>query len=242
MSPILREMGHEVIDGDLPGKGAPLAEKEQLTMDDHMDRLAAWRDSLPGQVHLVAHGMAGIAVTEFAERRPDRVASVTYMSSLFGRPGEWAQTLPYNQDVDSRVSHLEDGEAIDVTPREVAQLSFTDCSPEDYENFEECLERDSYDPPVLPLEQATGHWESIQRAYILCLSNKMVLRAQQHQMTLRHKCAPVVKMNTGHCPFLTHPKETAHHLDRIIRRIQPGTGSNGDNGRADGPNLKIVRK
>ena len=242
MSPILREMGHQVIDDDLPGKGAPLADKEKITLTDHMDRLSEWRDTLPGPVHLIAHGMAGIAVTEFAERRPERIASATYISSLFGSPGEWAQILPYNQELDSRISHLEDGEAIDVTFREVAQLSFTDCPPEDYDRFEECLERDSYDPPVPPLDTPTGHWAGIQRAYIMCLSNKMVLRAQQHQMTLRHKCAPVVKMNTGHCPFLTHPKETATHIDQIIRRVRSDTAAPGTSGPSNGPDLKIVSK
>lgn len=221
LSPILREMGYTVADGDLPGKGAALAEKEKVTLEDQLDCLSSWMETMPDTVHLVAHGMAGILITEYAERRPERIASVTYMSSLFGQPGEWAITLPYNQDVNSGISHLEDGEAIEVTHKEVAELSFNDCTPEDYVMFENSLERVSYDPPIPPLENTTGHWESIQRAYIMCMKNKMVLRAQQHQMTVRHKCSPVIKMNTGHCPFLTQPKETAEIIDDIVSRVQP---------------------
>lgn len=221
LSPILRDMGYSVIDGDLPGIGLPQAEKEQVTMHDQLDQMDLWTRKITGPVHLVGHGMSARIVTEFAERCTDRVASVTYISSLFGAPGEAAITMPFAREPDSRIKFTTEGELVPVTAEDVAKLAFSDCTPADFAVFAEKMERISWDPPMIPLDNPTGHWQRIQRAYIICRENPFVFQAQQHQMALRHKCDPIIKMNTGHCPFLTQPDLVAEHLDDIIRRVDP---------------------
>lgn len=242
MSPILRKMGHTVVDEDMPGTGQSRAEKEKNTMQDQLDHLEKWSSRVSSPVHLVAHAMAGIIGTEFTERYPHRVRSITYISSLFGAPGEAAITMPYARKPDSRLKFTEQGDVIPISSDGVAKLAFSDCTPEDFKVFANKVEDISWDPPMLPLEEKTGHWRKIQRGYIICQENPFVFLAQQHQMTIRHKCSPIVKMNTGHCPFLTRPRETAEIIDEIISQVEPADGDQPEHtADAPVPRLKVVK-
>lgn len=220
LTPVLQRAGHQVMAPDMPGTGLDLAGKQKITMFDHLDHLAHLSDQFDGPVHLVAHGLSGIIITEFAERHPQTAASVTYFSSIFARPGVAPSGLPMDTPTTSSTTYTPTGDKIALTPEIAADLAFDDCTAEDRARFRNLMEQACYDPPIPPLDHPTGHWEKLPRAYFLCLRNKMVLRAQQQQMIRRHNCGPVIKMHTGHCPFLTQPDVVADHLDQIVKRAE----------------------
>jgi len=234
LTPLLQRAGHQVAAPDMPGTGLDLADKQKITMFDHLDHLAHLGDQFDGPVHLVAHGLSGAIITEFAERHPHMAASVTYFSSIFARPGVVPSGLPMDTPTTSSTTYTPTGEKIALTPEIAADLAFDDCSAEDRDRFRNLMEKASCDPPIPPLDHPTGHWEKLPRAYFLCLRNKMVLRAQQQQMIRRHNCGPVIKLHTGHCPFLTQPQIVADHLDQFVRRADR-TFEIGNSGHDDRP-------
>lgn len=219
LAPILEQMGHEVIAEDMPGCGDDPVPKESVTMQMQLDHLSRLADRIPGPVHVVGHGASGIIVTEFAERNPAKVASVIYISAVTGPPGEPALILPMNQSAQSSTIFTDKGAPMTLNRDLVADLVSHDC-PEDVRRVvRNRVEETSYDPPMAPLPHPARHWAKMQKGYIICLDSRVVLRAQQFHMTIRHSCSPVVKMNTGHCPFLVHPEKTARHIEDMVFRV-----------------------
>jgi len=224
LAPVLEQMGHQVVAEDMPGCGDDPTPKHTVTIQMQLDHLSRLAERIPGPVHVVGHGASGIIVTEFAERHPAKVASVIYISAVTGPPGEPALILPMNQSAHSSTIYTDQGAPMTLNRQLVAELVFHDCPDHVLRVVGNRVEQTSYDPPMIPLPHPARHWAGMQKGYIICLDSKVVLRAQQFHMTIRHSCSPVIKMTTGHCPFLVRPEETARHIENMIyRATSPAT-------------------
>ncbi len=73
--------GWNVAAPDLPGHGHSAGEP-LATIEEQADWLAAFMDELDiGQAHLAGHSQGGLIVLELAARRPERVASATFIAT-----------------------------------------------------------------------------------------------------------------------------------------------------------------
>jgi pimeloyl-ACP methyl ester carboxylesterase len=90
--PLLEAKGHRVLAPDLPGLG-----------DDHTPladlSLAAWTDSVAAKLHvlgtpviLVGHSRGGIVISEVAERVPEHVSALVYLTAFLVSDGESLQS------------------------------------------------------------------------------------------------------------------------------------------------------
>jgi pimeloyl-ACP methyl ester carboxylesterase len=82
--PLLRHRGHRVVAVDLPGHGEDHTPVANITLESYVDtileRVHAEAHGKP--VTLVAHSMGGIAVTQAAERCPEALRRLVYVSAF----------------------------------------------------------------------------------------------------------------------------------------------------------------
>ena len=95
LTPILRARGAEVIAPDLPGHGSDRTPSADLTLTLYADHIAGAVRQAGGPVTLVGHSMAGAVIAEVAERVPDLLTRLVYLTAYMPGPGEsiidWAR-------------------------------------------------------------------------------------------------------------------------------------------------------
>lgn len=80
--PSLEAAGHQVITIDLPGHGEDQTPISEVTFDVYANRVVEIIDELDREVILVGHSMGGIAVSQAAEYRPNRIKSLVYITAF----------------------------------------------------------------------------------------------------------------------------------------------------------------
>ena len=86
--PLLEAAGHTAIAVDLPGHGdnpRPIAE---VTLDAYIDHVCEIISSQPEPAVLVGHSLAGITITQVAERMPERQAWLVYLTAMMPENGQ----------------------------------------------------------------------------------------------------------------------------------------------------------
>src|SRR5215218_9850045 len=83
----LRAHGHEVQAIDLPGRGATADQADTVTLADWVAAVGAAVAGATETPWLVGHSMGGLASSQFAERNPDAIRGVIYVSAIVPRNG-----------------------------------------------------------------------------------------------------------------------------------------------------------
>lgn len=218
--PLLQEAGHEVVAVDLPGHGGDDTPVSKVTLAAYAERVAAVLDEQPEPVVLVGHSMGGLVISEAAERRPEKIRLLVYLTGFLLPKGrsllETAQTdeesivFP-NADVD------EEKGIVSIREDAAKAIFYGDCSEEDAEKAKARLIPQPIAPFATPVGVSEENFGRVRRAYIECLRDRAIGPAAQKRMHTELPCEKVVSMETSHSPFLSAPEELVGHLDSLAR-------------------------
>jgi pimeloyl-ACP methyl ester carboxylesterase len=113
--PRLEAAGHEVIAPDLPGMGTNQSiPVEEVTLADWGDFVADQVRAAKAPVVLAGHSRGGLVIGEAAERVPDRLAGLIYLTALLVPPG---------QSLADITGHRPDPDATPPDPAELAAMA-----------------------------------------------------------------------------------------------------------------------
>ena len=101
----LEQIGHKVIAVDLPGHGLDSTPVGDVTLDSYAQKIISVIDAIETDVILVGHSMGGIAVSQAAEARPERLAHLVLIAAFMPRNGETMLGLA-SQDAESSVIQI----------------------------------------------------------------------------------------------------------------------------------------
>ena len=218
--PLLQGAGHEVVTVDLPGHGGDDTPVSEVTLAAYAERVAAVLDEQPEPVVLVGHSMGGLVISEAAERRPEKIRLLVYLTGFLLPKGrslhETAQTdeesivFP-NADVD------EEKGIVSIREDAAKAVFYGDCSEEDAEKAKGRLIPQPLAPFATPVSVSEENFGRVRRAHIECLRDRAIGPATQKRMHAELPCEKVVLMETSHSPFLSAPGELVGHLDSLAR-------------------------
>jgi pimeloyl-ACP methyl ester carboxylesterase len=214
----LRAAGHEVDAIDLPGHGEDATPADEVTLDRYAQRVAAALDAGEGPAVLVGHSMGGIAITQAAELRPDRIALLVYVCAFLPRDGESLQILaelPENAgDIVMPNAVIEPPVAI--MPPDAARAAFySRCSDADASAAVARLDPQPLAPLGTPVALTAQRAGSVPRAYIACLADAAIPIALQRRMIDASPCREVAELDSDHSPFACRRAELAAELQRL---------------------------
>lgn len=218
--PLLKEKGHEVVALDLPGHGSDRTPASDVTLASYADWVARTLDEQPEPVVLVGHSMGGIVISEAAERRPEKIRLLVYLTAFLLPDG--ATLLGTAQsDEEAIISPYltvdEERGIITVRGDKVRDIFYGDCPEEDAERARERLIPQPLAPFVTPVGVSEQNFGRIRRAYVECLRDRAIGPVTQKRMYGALPCEEVVSMETDHSPFLSAPEELAGVLDRLAQ-------------------------
>ncbi len=215
VAPLLEAAGHTVIALDLPGHGADPTPIEQVTLQAYADRICEVLDAQPDPVILVGHSMGGVAVTQAAEMRPEKIAKLVYLSAFLLRDGEFLLQIAGADEESIVLRNLEfapDQSYATVPPDAAKDMFYADCSDEDVERAVAGLCRQAAAPLATPVSTSAARFGSIPRVYISCLQDRAITPACQQQMYEASPCVQVLTLDTSHSPFFSEPEKLAQLL------------------------------
>ncbi len=228
VAPLLEGAGHKVLAPDLPGHGDDETPQEEVSLQGYAESLLRVLDSLEETVILVGHSMGGIAVSEAAERRPDKIEALVYLNA-FLLPDGVSLLQVLQQDAESVVARkveVDEERGVGKLAATAAQEAFYgDCSEEDAARAIARLRDEPLAPLGTPVSVTEGNFGQVPRAYVTCLRDRTVTPGAQRKMYTEMPCREVLSLETDHSPFLSRPEELARHLMSLASA--PGFGGAG---------------
>jgi pimeloyl-ACP methyl ester carboxylesterase len=216
--PLLERAGHVVLTPDLPGTGDNHAVKpEDATLAIWADFLADLVRSAAAPVFLVGHSRGGHVIGEAAERVPDQIAALVYVTATLSTPG---LTMFETMNVGTSEIVPPPQAPSFMVPDEYARARLFNRCTADVTN--EAIRR-LFPEPLTPAKTLSGvtleRWGRVPRAYIECSDDKSLILDCQRAMQARAPCDLVMTIDSDHSPFLSTPETLTDALLAAARRF-----------------------
>jgi pimeloyl-ACP methyl ester carboxylesterase len=213
--PELRKRGHAVLAPDLPGMGADRTPFEQLSLGGWGEFIANLVRTGEEPAVLVGHSRGGPVIGEAAERAPEAVLGLIYVSAVMVPAGMTTMDAFAEQPTElmDAATMTPDGLGF-ILDREVARRHFYHRALR--ADAEAALDRlcpEPMAPNQAPMTVTAERWGSLPRAFIECSDDRALPLALQRNFQKALPCDPVVTLDSDHSPFLCMPAQLASHLD-----------------------------
>jgi pimeloyl-ACP methyl ester carboxylesterase len=213
--PLLAAEGHHVLAPDLPGM-----EQQPRALGD--DPLGEWADFVAALASetgtptiLVGHSRGGLVISEAAERVPDKVARLVYLTAFLLESG---QSLA---DIAGR--HPEVGPAPAIRPaNDPARLAldldqaipifYNRTSDQDARAAAKRLVPEPLAALTRPLILSEARFGRVPRAYIEATDDRAISLEMQREMQAALPCQTVITLEADHSPFYSATEELARAL------------------------------
>lgn len=215
VQPLLEAAGHTVIAVDLPGHGDNPAPMKDVTLDAYIDHVCRIVEEQPEPVILVGHSLGGMTITQVAERMPEKIAWVVYLTAMMPRNGQNRTDLAEYEGREEMASLRrvsEDGLSATIARENLKPTFYAECSDEDVARAIERLVPQALEPFQRRAETTPDRFGSVKRAYIECERDNAIPIAMQRAMIAAQPCDAVFTIDTDHSPFYSRPRELADHL------------------------------
>jgi pimeloyl-ACP methyl ester carboxylesterase len=211
VTPLLQAAGYRVIAPDLPGMGPdPGIASEQVTLASWADFIADLVRGVDGPVILAGHSRGGLVIGEAAERVPENLAGLIYITAMIVLPGQTGMTA--GRDATAQPAATP---APAFTPERAKAIFYKCCTPADADWAVSRLEPEPPAPLNTPAEVTWARWGQVPRAYIECRQDQTLSLARQRRFQGAAPCDPVIQLDTDHSPFLSTPRELADAMVQI---------------------------
>jgi pimeloyl-ACP methyl ester carboxylesterase len=208
----LEEAGHRVLVPELPGHGEDLTPVSQISLDSYVNAVAKLIEEQSAPVILVGHSMAGIVISTLAERMPDRIAALIYVSAYLlesGESVEQASQAASDSVVGANMEFAPDYSTVGIKSAALREAFAADASDADFDRLKRLTRPEPTAPFNTPLSLTPQRFGRVRRVYIQTLQDRAVTPALQNVMLAKVQCERVATVNTGHTPFLSAPEELA---------------------------------
>jgi pimeloyl-ACP methyl ester carboxylesterase len=223
MTPLLEKKGHRVITPELLGMNGDQAEMP-------IDPLSVWADQIADisreeadPVVLVGHSRAGLVISEVAERVPEKIGVLVYLSAYLLKNGqtlyEVAQAAENAAGFAAAVEFRDDGTAR-FKQEYLSKLLYNDASDEDREIAYQKLVLEPTASFTTPVRLTDDKFGRIPKAFIECARDSAIPPALQQAM---QEASPVdirYRLESGHSPFFSAPMGLMDALERIAAQLK----------------------
>lgn len=213
--PQLESQGHTAIAVDLPGHGDNRIPVEEVTLAKYVDHVCDLINAQAEPVILVGHSLGGMTITEVAERIPEKVSWVVYLTAVMLKSGqERSELSAYDDPVPMTSKRIVSADGLSATmpPEIIPETFYAACPPDDVARAMARLVPQATDPIKRTVSTTPERFGTVRRAYIECLQDRAIPIAMQRAMIAGQPCEKVFAIDTDHSPFYSAPDELAAHL------------------------------
>jgi pimeloyl-ACP methyl ester carboxylesterase len=217
----LERAGHRVLAPDLAGLGRDRTAIETVSLASWADALHGLIDALPEPVVLVGHSRGGILLSELAERCPDRIRVLVYVTAYLLEDGQ--SLLDFHDPngespVGPNLLVAADNKSITIRAEIIRETYYNECSDEDVVLALSLLVPEPMAPLATPVHISPANFGRVPRVYIECARDRALSPAAQRRMQHWLPCRERITLDADHSPFLSRPDELSAALLRLADR------------------------
>jgi pimeloyl-ACP methyl ester carboxylesterase len=209
---------HRAIAPDLKSLGRDRTPPGEITLETWTAQIAALVQSQPDPVVLVGHSRGGIILSEVAERIPERIHTLVYVTAFLLENGRSLQDAAA-EIPDSLVAPAmivaDDHQSVSLRDAAVREGFYGQCSDEDVVLAKSLLQPEPLAPLATPLRITAARFGTVPRIYVECTADRAITLAAQRRMQDALPCRERITINSDHSPFFSHSKQLAKLLAGI---------------------------
>lgn len=211
---MLEAQGQRVVARDLPGLGEDRTSATEISLKTYVDSICDQLTEEAEPVLLLGHSMGGIVISEVAERLPDKIRGLVYVSAYLLCDGESIMQLAQEDaDLAQLAPYLvSDGVVCTFQPDKIREIFYAHCSDSDAESAVARLVPQPLVAFGTPVHVTPERFGRIPKFYVQCMEDRAVPVSVQQRMLAATPCQQVVAITTDHSPFLSAPEELIHHV------------------------------
>ena len=164
-----------------------------------------------------------------AELRPDQVAVLVYLTAVLIPDGAtFMGTVSGDSDLQRALEERSSWDLAADRSHVIYKMDqtqhrfYNDCSPEDVAWAQSMVVPQPVGPLLSPMRVTDANFGCLPRVYIECAQDNAVASEFARAMYTALPCVEIIKMATGHSPFLSAPDELAQHLQELARYAVAG--------------------
>jgi len=216
--PLLEAAGHAVLAPDLPGMEQHPGALGEDVLGEWAEFVAGLASRAQAPVILVGHSRGGVVISEAAERVPDRIARLVYLTAFLLEDG---QSL---NDVASRhpdigpgpfIGPADDPARVTVELEPSIAIFYNRMFPDDARAATARLVPEPLAALTTPISVSEERFGRVPRAYIECTDDRAISLEMQREMQTALPCDPVITLDCDHSPFYSAAPQLAEALLRM---------------------------
>ncbi len=219
--PILRVGGAKVVTIDCPGHGDDNSTLAYQSTDTYVAKVIEIIDREPSKVILVGHSLGGTIISNVAEKRPQKIQSLVYLSAALLQDGQnFGDIRSHKTDwYSSQGFTVLSADKRSVTVKEdKAPFFYSGCSESDIEFAITKLGGEAIAALDGIVHITSKNYGSVPRYYIKTLQDLSVPLEMQDKMLDAMPVNKVYQLDTGHSSFFSDPQGVATILFDIANQ------------------------
>ncbi len=212
VTPLLEKQGHTVISPNLPGHGDDKIPFTDITLNSYVDSIIRIIESKKVPVVLVGHSMSGVVISQVAEKVPEKISHLVYVSAFIpdfegSLIQEASQNKQSSMGKEMVISEKENEIALKLSPL-IKSYFYNTCEEQDALWALSNLQKQPLRPFMDTVKLSSDRFGKIPKLYIECLRDQAIPIEEQRRMHGKLFCK-VVSLDTDHSPFLSEPFKLA---------------------------------
>ncbi len=216
VSPILKSHNHTVTAIDLPGHGANRGSDPAVTTELYIEALIDVINRLDSSVVLVGHSMNGALISNVAERIPEKIERLVYVTAFLLRNGDNVfDTMAGDTDAEvfSEIEFTDDQAFATLPEPALRRVGLHDVDDTEIQRILPFMaEWQSSEPFLAKVVLSERNFGSIPKTYIRTTLDRMISPRLQSLMIENWNVDSVFEITSGHFPTSSKPAELADAL------------------------------
>lgn len=215
LRPLLEQRGHELIAPTLPGMDGGDVPVGAVTLDLWAGFVADLARQQREPVILCGHSRGGIVISSAAERAPEHIGTLVYITAFMlphGQSLRAFQTEVPNLQFGGALAPTADGTAVRFSRAAAAEVLYHRCPEALQREASQRLVLEPLRPLVTPLSLSEARFGRVPRHYIECGDDRALLPIRQRAMRATLPCKSIATLDSDHSPFLSCPEALVEAL------------------------------
>lgn len=216
--PKLAAAGKKVLTLDLPGHGEDHTPPQEVSFESYITTVVNVIEAQEGKVVLVGHSMGGVVITAVAEKIPNKIEKLVYLSAYVPKNGQNLQELA-EHDAESLIGRnlkFTPDYAGGYLPDDITEIVFAgDCS-DDIKKLVVEKSQSRLEPLAafqVPVQITDANFGAVDKYYIETLQDVGVGNTLQKQMVADNSTfKQVFSIDSGHSAYFAKPDELVQIL------------------------------
>ena len=209
LRPLLERRGHALIAPTLPGMEGGDVPVGAVTLDLWAGFVADIANRQHAPVILCGHSRGGIVISSAAERAPENIGALVYITAFLLPHGQSLRAFQMevpNPQFGAALMPTADGTAVRFSRAAAAALLYHRCPEALQRVASQRLVLEPAKPLVTPLSLSEARFGRVPRHYIECSDDRALFPVRQRAMQAMLPCKSVTTLDSDHSPFLSCPE------------------------------------